>query len=306
MADIKVVSKPQIIVELDNILKGSDGATGPTGPSGPTGVEGPIGATGATGPTGIEGPTGATGPDGATGLQGPIGPIGLTGATGLIGPTGQTGPLGLTGATGPAGAGGTVAYYGSFYDTTDQPLISTTASQPVNINSTAESYGISIVSGNQITFTQQATYSFTFSIQFQNASTQIETANVWLKYNGIDYPESNSTFDVPNSHGGGPGNLIGTINFVATSAAGGGDYVQLYWSGSSTDLSIQSTVAGGTPSRPATPGIILTVVEVTYTQLGPTGATGPIGPSGVSIANLDGGAPDSNYGGITSINCGGP
>lgn len=39
---------------------------------------------------------------------------------------------------------------------------------------------------------------------------------------------------------------------------------------------------------------------------GPTGPIGPTGPSGVSLANLDGGAPDSNYGGISAINCGGP
>jgi len=40
---------------------------------------------------------------------------------------------------------------------------------------------------------------------------------------------------------------------------------------------------------------------------GPTGSNGSIGPAGPStvISNLDGGAPDSNYGGITSIDCGG-
>lgn len=47
---------------------------------------------------------------------------------------------------------------------------------------------------------------------------------------------------------------------------------------------------------------------------GPTGPTGPSGPSGpvgatgatgASIVNIDGGVPDSNYGGIQSINAGG-
>jgi len=38
---------------------------------------------------------------------------------------------------------------------------------------------------------------------------------------------------------------------------------------------------------------------------GPTGPTGATGPSGPALANLDGGAPDSIYGGITAIDCGG-
>lgn len=38
---------------------------------------------------------------------------------------------------------------------------------------------------------------------------------------------------------------------------------------------------------------------------GPVGATGPVGPSGSAIVNIDGGQPDSNYGGIPTINAGG-
>jgi len=32
----------------------------------------------------------------------------------------------------------------------------------------------------------------------------------------------------------------------------------------------------------------------------------PQGIQGISFANIDGGAPNSNYGGITNIDCGGP
>lgn len=37
---------------------------------------------------------------------------------------------------------------------------------------------------------------------------------------------------------------------------------------------------------------------------GPAGPTGPQGPGGYSILNLDGGHPDSIYGGINPIDCG--
>ena len=38
---------------------------------------------------------------------------------------------------------------------------------------------------------------------------------------------------------------------------------------------------------------------------GPTGAEGPQGPAGESVVNIDGGEPDTNYTGITSLDAGG-
>jgi hypothetical protein len=38
---------------------------------------------------------------------------------------------------------------------------------------------------------------------------------------------------------------------------------------------------------------------------GPTGATGSTGPTGISVVNIDGGEPSTNYGGITSLDSGG-
>ncbi len=59
-----------------------------------------------------------------------------------------------------------------------------------------------------------------------------------------------------------------------------------------------ASVVGGTPSINQIAGLI------TGPQ-GPQGIQGLQGPQGVSISNLDGGAPDTNYGGITAIDCGG-
>lgn len=38
---------------------------------------------------------------------------------------------------------------------------------------------------------------------------------------------------------------------------------------------------------------------------GATGPAGPEGPQGESAADLDGGAPDSTYGGVNPLDCGG-
>jgi len=131
---------------------GATGAsvTGPTGPPGPTGSSitgptGPAGPTGSsiTGPTGPAGPTGSsvTGPTGPTGasVTGPTGPTGAS-VTGPTGPTGAsvTGPTGPTGATGASGGGGEIGY--------------TQITSPVNITSTTEASGTTILSPGALTF----------------------------------------------------------------------------------------------------------------------------------------------------------
>lgn len=197
------------------------------------------------------------GPQGATGLTGPAGPTGPTGATGATGPTG---------ATGATGTGGTLGYYGSFYDTTDQTLVSTTASQVVTLNTTAEANGVSIVSGSRITFGYPGTYSLTFSIQITNLANSVEAAIFWVRKNGVDYPDSATEIDLPARKSAGvPSRQVLTINYVASAIAT--DYVQIVWAGSSTELKVESLAAGTAPVSPLVPSVILTAVQVMYTQI---------------------------------------
>lgn len=294
---------------------GPTGATGPAGPgtTGPTGVSGPIGATGATGPAGV-GVTGATGPMGPTGpANGPSGP---TGATGVAGPTGATGPAGAgvtgatgvagpagaTGPTGPAGAGGAQGYFGSYYDTTTQSLASTTTAYPITVNSIDGQLGVSITDDpldghSRLTFAYAGTYNIQYSIQFVNADTQIHDANVWLRKNGTDYAYSDSKYSIPNRHGSVDGNLIAAINYVVTVAAG--DYFQLIWNATNTNVSIATLPAGTAPVSPVIPSVILTATQVMYAQIGATGATGVAGPAGVTGVTGPAGATGPTGAGVT-------
>jgi hypothetical protein len=250
-------------------LDGATGATGDIGATGTTGLQGSTGSTGATGSTGISGIDGATGSTGSTGATGPAG-------------------TGATGATGLTGTGGALGYYGSFFDLTDQPLVNITAEQVVAIGSTSEQNGVTIVNGDEVTFANAGTYSLTFSVQVTNLANSVERATFWLKTNNVDYPDSATELDLqPRKSAGNPNRQVLTINYVATAVAG--QQVQLYWSGTSTDLTVESLPAGTSPVSPAVPSIILTAVQVMYTQLGPTGATGVTGASGatgVTPANI--------------------
>jgi len=324
-----VTPQPTVQATIDRGIAGPTGSTGPTGPTGsagPTGATGPTGSTGNTGSTGPTGPTGDVGPTGPTGNQGdqgnigPTGPQGIQGIQGVQGVQGNTGATGPTGATGATGAGGALGNFGSFYDTTDQagPL----TAQVVAIGSTASGSGVSLSGTGRIVIANPGTYKLTYSLQLVNIDNAIHYADIWLKYNGSNYPDSNTRFFVPARKNSTEfGYAVATVDFIGTSTAAN-DYVELFWVASDVNVSIETIAAYD--GVPQTPGVIVNVAQVMYTQLGPTGATGPtgfgatgptgptgstgsIGPAGPStvISNLDGGLPDSNYGGITNIDCGG-
>ncbi len=174
---------------------------------------------------------------------------------------------------------------------TDQPLVSTSVAQVISIGVTADGNGVTIENGDEVTFAYAGVYSLTFSIQVTNLANSVEKAVFWLKLNGVDYPDSATEIDMqPRKDASDPNRQVITINYVAEATAG--DAVQVYWSGTSTQLMVESLPAGTSPVSPAVPSIILTATQVMYTQLGPTGATGatgaastvtgPTGPTGAA------------------------
>jgi len=162
---------------------------------------------------------------------------------------------------------------------TDQPLASISVAQPITIGTLAEANGISIENADEVSFEFEGTYSLTFSVQITNYANSVQKAVFWVKKNGVDYPDSATEIDLqPRKSSGIPNRQVITINYVATAAAG--DYVQIYWAGDSTDLNVESLPAGTSPVYPAVPSIILTAVQVMYTQVGPQGIQGDTGPQG--------------------------
>ena len=183
-----------------------------------------------------------------------------------------TGGVGPTGPTGATGAGGAIGYYGSFYDTTTQTLSAVNTPKAMTYDTTAEANGVSIVSSSQIKFTYAGTYNIQFSAQLAQNDNSIDQMQIWLRKNGTDLTETNTTVTMDRQYS----NKVASWNFVLTLAAN--DYLQLMWESNSTSVSIAAAAAGGT--YPATPSIILTAQQVMYTQVGPTGPSGPTGATG--------------------------
>jgi microcystin-dependent protein len=175
-------------------------------------------------------------------------------------------------------------YYGSFYDTTDQPLASTTASQIVAINSTATANNISLVSPGRITIGAPGVYNLTYVVQVSNLNNAVENAAFWIRYNGVDYAHSTVEMSLlPRKSAGVPSTQLATVSITGQSVAPG-DYIELWWTGTNTLLSLQYDAAHTSPVvYPATPSVIANILPVSNISTGapgPGGSGTPIGPAG--------------------------
>lgn len=147
-------------------------------------------------------------------------------------------------------------YYGSFYDTTTQtnPIINEV--NRMQLNTTAEANGISIVGGSRITFANAGVYNIQFSAQFSKLSGNERDADIWLAVNGNNLPWSNTQITLFGSNS----KSAPAWNFVLSLAAG--DYVELLWSSVENSMLILAQPAQIAPVRPEIPSVIVTATLV--------------------------------------------
>jgi hypothetical protein len=148
-----------------------------------------------------------------------------------------------------------VAPYGAFSSDQDQTATANTATL-MTLNTTDFSNDVSI-SSSKVTVVHAGIYNLQFSTQFQNIDTQLHDVYIWLRQNGTDITGSTGFVSIPNSHGGTPGHSIIGWNYFLNMAAN--DYVEIYWSPTSADVSIQHLAASGTPTKPSTQSVVATL-----------------------------------------------
>jgi hypothetical protein len=147
--------------------------------------------------------------------------------------------------------------YGAFQDTTDQSVATITATANISLDTTDYALGTSLVDGYKIKVDYSGLYNVQFSIQLANDNVAIQDVDVWFRKNNSDVAGSNSKFSVPNSHGGTDGHLIASLNFNIELAKD--DYVSLAWATTSKDVTVEHLAAQTSPTRPATPSVIVTI-----------------------------------------------
>ena len=139
--------------------------------------------------------------------------------------------------------------YASYYSTQTQTAAAINTAYPVNFDQNPMNDGnIRLVDGNKFYIDNDGPYNMSFSLQLESSNNSTQTVDVWVKYNGENYPWSNTKVNVIK----GPN--VAAWNIFGESIAGG--YVQLMWSSSSTDVSIKQYDANSI--HPAVPSAIIT------------------------------------------------
>ena len=160
-----------------------------------------------------------------------------------------------------AGTAGVFGWWGSFWDTTDQTVTSTTQAYVVTLNNAdTNNDGVSVVSSSQLTVANAAVYRVSVSYQFVNTDSQAHDVVFWFRKNGTDIADSASKVTVPSTHGGALGHQVTMVEIVQKLAAG--DHIQLAWKADNTAVKIETLPAGTTPVHPQIPSVIVTVNQL--------------------------------------------
>ena len=164
------------------------------------------------------------------------------------------------------------AYYGTFVSTTNQANGGSTTANVVAFDTPVLANGVSITSGNRITFANAGTYLIAFELGLTNSTGTNATVIAWLAQNGTNIANTSSDFVF---NGGANQTQLLEQQWIVSAAAG--DYIQIYWSSSATTISLIYTAAASSPTRPASPSAIVNVAAIP-----PSGSNLVIGSSTIS------------------------
>jgi hypothetical protein len=172
------------------------------------------------------------------------------------------------------GGGGAVGYYAQYQDDISQPLGAVNVGQPVKFRTMDFSNGVTVNADTEITIANTGIYNLQFSFQYQNTSSQDQDVTVWLRKNGSDVLGSAGFVAVIASHGGTPGHCLPSWNYLLDAV--GGDYYELYWSATSTQVTLH--YYPGSLPPPSAASAIFTVTQ----QAGIIAGTGMTALNGLS------------------------
>lgn len=151
--------------------------------------------------------------------------------------------------------------------TTDYLFAADNTAYQITFDTTDYANGTTLNAGDGIEVAYSGIYNYQFSVQFANTDSQIHTAYIWLRKNGVDLAGTGSKFDVPNKHGSSDGYLIAACNFYVQLEAG--DTIEM-WSAVSqresagTDgIYMEAYAAQTSPfAMPSIPSVVATLTFV--------------------------------------------
>ena len=147
--------------------------------------------------------------------------------------------------------------YAAIQRTTDKSFTVNTATQ-ITFDQNDYLSGCANDGTDGITVEQSGIYNYQFSVQLRNTDTQIHSAWIWLRRNGVDLAGTGSKFDVTSSHGGIDGFVIAACNFYVDLEEG--DTVEMWAAVDNVAITFDASAAQVSPfAMPAIPSVVATL-----------------------------------------------
>jgi hypothetical protein len=149
--------------------------------------------------------------------------------------------------------------HGTFYSLASQTIASTTAAQVIALDSEYDVEGMihSITTNNsRIYVPTSGSYEIIFSGIAKETTADKTHVEVWFRVDGTDVPDSNTRVELATKE------VEQTVVVAIIIDMNGGQYVEAITCGDSLTLSWLWTAAGSSPTRPATPSVIMTVKKI--------------------------------------------
>ena len=109
---------------------------------------------------------------------------------------------------------------------------------------------------SELVVTTTGIYNLQFRVQYQNVNVADKIASVWLRLNNTDVVGSSNFVTVPLGTQYALAEGSYPLSLVAN------DYVEIWWSTDSADISAFAAAAGPSPTRPTTASVIATMTFV--------------------------------------------
>ena len=189
---------------------------------------------------------------------------------------------GFTSVTGLTGAGA----YGSFSDTTNQPVSGANIATVWTYNTTEISNGIYISGGSKIRVAQYGIYSIGYSGQIEKTQGGTATdVTIWAKLNGNNVDRSSSTTTLVSNSA----YILPFVSYIFELYPD--DYLEFYFSAPSQYVQLTTLSGLTSPTRPDSPSVIIVAQSVLGTTATFTGNTSATCITDLYVENLYGCSP---------------
>ena len=154
---------------------------------------------------------------------------------------------------------GIEAPYAMLMSNQDQTSAGITSENLIAYDFPVFQYGIRVENNTRLKFDYAGQYLIVVNCQFTNRSNTVAEFELWAKNTGVNYPLSNTRFDIPArksstiwSH------VVAVINGIFTVNNPETEYLEIAWWSDNAEVYLENYAAGTSPARPEIPSVILT------------------------------------------------